>query len=280
MKSVDEPESPSFSPDGRTIAFSALRGGIGDIFTVNLETQEIVNLTTDDFSDYGPTYSPDGKLHRLQRARQREPEAVPARSRHEEEDAAHLRHPRRDGRAVHRRQHAGVLVDGDQPEPAARSGSGQERQHLQRLDARPEERRAEAVHRHARRHPVADRAERRRRQQVRLRHLLQGRLRHPHARARRSRCTPRRAPTSARPARSSTSRRRSSTRWSPPNQRRKKAVREDVPRGPAAGERRRHQQRRRVRRHGDQLRRRARRQAVQRLRRVDLAVPHACRSAT
>jgi hypothetical protein len=61
MKSVDEPESPSFAPDGRTVAFAALRGGIGDIFTVDLQTQQIVNLTTDDFFDYGPVYAADGK---------------------------------------------------------------------------------------------------------------------------------------------------------------------------------------------------------------------------
>jgi hypothetical protein len=61
LKSVDEPESPSFSPDGRTVAFSALRGGTGDIYTVDLETAEVVNLTTDDFNDYGPTFSPDGR---------------------------------------------------------------------------------------------------------------------------------------------------------------------------------------------------------------------------
>ncbi len=61
MRSVDEPESPSFSPDGRLIAFSALRGGIGDIYTVDLQTLEVVNLTTDDFFDYGPTYALDGK---------------------------------------------------------------------------------------------------------------------------------------------------------------------------------------------------------------------------
>ena len=61
LKTVDEPESPNFSPDAKTIAFSALQGGTGDIYSVNLETQEITNLTKDDFADYGPTYSPDGK---------------------------------------------------------------------------------------------------------------------------------------------------------------------------------------------------------------------------
>jgi hypothetical protein len=33
LKSVDEPESPEFSPDGRLVAFDALRGAIGDILT-------------------------------------------------------------------------------------------------------------------------------------------------------------------------------------------------------------------------------------------------------
>jgi hypothetical protein len=61
MKSVDEPESPCFSPDGRTITFAALRGAIGDIFTVDLATKAVTNLTTDDFDDFGPTYAPDGK---------------------------------------------------------------------------------------------------------------------------------------------------------------------------------------------------------------------------
>jgi hypothetical protein len=61
MKSVDEPESPAFSPDGQTVAFSALRGGTGDIFTVNLASGDAVNQTTDEFADFGPTFSPDGK---------------------------------------------------------------------------------------------------------------------------------------------------------------------------------------------------------------------------
>ena len=62
MRSVDEPESPSFAPDGRSIVFSALRGGIGDIYSADFETQTVVNLTVDDFADYGPTFSPDGSF--------------------------------------------------------------------------------------------------------------------------------------------------------------------------------------------------------------------------
>jgi len=62
MQSVDEPESPSISPDGRTVAFAGIRNAIGDIFTVNLETSDIANLTSDEFADYAPTYSPDGKF--------------------------------------------------------------------------------------------------------------------------------------------------------------------------------------------------------------------------
>ena len=81
LESVDEPESPDFSPDGRTIAFSALTGGVGDIYELDLETQEITNLTQTEFADYAPFYSPDGsyiihttrvsgndKLFRLDRA--------------------------------------------------------------------------------------------------------------------------------------------------------------------------------------------------------------------
>ena len=60
MKSVDDPESPAIAPDGRHVAFSALRGAIGDIFMLDLDTGKIENLTNDAFADYGPTFSPDG----------------------------------------------------------------------------------------------------------------------------------------------------------------------------------------------------------------------------
>ncbi len=62
IKSVDEPESPSFSPDGTTIAFAGLRNAVGDIFLVDLATQKVTNLTEDDFANAGPTYSLDGKF--------------------------------------------------------------------------------------------------------------------------------------------------------------------------------------------------------------------------
>jgi hypothetical protein len=61
IKSVDGPESPDISPDGREVAFSGLRGAIGDIFIVNIDSGEIRNVTNDQFGDYAPTYSPDGK---------------------------------------------------------------------------------------------------------------------------------------------------------------------------------------------------------------------------
>ena len=62
MKSVDEPESPAFSPDGKSVAFDALRNAIGDIFAINLDTKAITNLTDDAFGDRAPSYSPDGKF--------------------------------------------------------------------------------------------------------------------------------------------------------------------------------------------------------------------------
>jgi len=61
LRTVDDPESPDISPDGRKVAFAALQGGVGDIFVVDLETGEVTNLTKDGFADSGPTWSPDGR---------------------------------------------------------------------------------------------------------------------------------------------------------------------------------------------------------------------------
>jgi hypothetical protein len=62
MRTVDDPESPDFSPDGRKMAFAALQAGTADIFLLDLETQAITNLTKDAFADFGPTWSPDGRF--------------------------------------------------------------------------------------------------------------------------------------------------------------------------------------------------------------------------
>ncbi|HEX9365675.1 MAG TPA: hypothetical protein VF921_03555 [Vicinamibacterales bacterium] len=61
IKSVDMPESPDISPDGKLLAFAGLRNAIADIFTIDLATGDIKNLTNDAFGDYGPTWAPDGK---------------------------------------------------------------------------------------------------------------------------------------------------------------------------------------------------------------------------
>jgi hypothetical protein len=61
IKTVDDPESPDFSPDGKKVVFAGLQGAIGDIFILDLETKQITNITKDNFADSGPTWSPDGK---------------------------------------------------------------------------------------------------------------------------------------------------------------------------------------------------------------------------
>ncbi|HXG56262.1 MAG TPA: hypothetical protein VNJ03_12855 [Vicinamibacterales bacterium] len=61
LKTVDMPESPDISPDGRHVAFAALQGAIGDIFIADTQTGEVTNVTNDQFGDYAPTYAPDGK---------------------------------------------------------------------------------------------------------------------------------------------------------------------------------------------------------------------------
>jgi hypothetical protein len=61
MRTVDEPESPDFSPDGRRVAFAAIQGGTGDIFILDLQTEEVTNVTKDPFADSAPTWAPDGR---------------------------------------------------------------------------------------------------------------------------------------------------------------------------------------------------------------------------
>ena len=52
-------KSPAWSPDGTFIAFSGLKGGISDIYTWNIDTEELNQLTDDKYADLQPTWSPD-----------------------------------------------------------------------------------------------------------------------------------------------------------------------------------------------------------------------------
>ena len=61
MPGLDQQLNPAFSPDGRTIAFMAIKGGEADIYSYSLDTKLITNLTQDASFDFAPTFSPDGQ---------------------------------------------------------------------------------------------------------------------------------------------------------------------------------------------------------------------------
>jgi Tol biopolymer transport system component len=53
--------SPDFSPDGRSIVFTGISGGISDLYIYDLDEEVMLQLTDDLFADLGPRWSPDGK---------------------------------------------------------------------------------------------------------------------------------------------------------------------------------------------------------------------------
>jgi len=52
--------NPTWSPNGRMISFSALSGGVSDLFIYDLETDVLKKMTDDPFADIQPAWSPDG----------------------------------------------------------------------------------------------------------------------------------------------------------------------------------------------------------------------------
>jgi len=50
--------TPGFTPDGRKIAFSSDRDGNPEIYMMNIDGTDLVNLTNDPGADYGPTFKP------------------------------------------------------------------------------------------------------------------------------------------------------------------------------------------------------------------------------
>ncbi|SMD00693.1 basic secretory protein-like protein [Pedobacter nyackensis] len=51
----------SWSPNGDDLAFSGMIQGQSDIFSYNLKTRQVTQITNDIYSDYAPAYSQDGK---------------------------------------------------------------------------------------------------------------------------------------------------------------------------------------------------------------------------
>ncbi|HEY1683451.1 MAG TPA: hypothetical protein VGG19_01695 [Tepidisphaeraceae bacterium] len=53
---------PTFSPDGKTIAFSSSRNGSWSVYTMDLDGRNLVQLTSGPAQDVHPSFSPDGRM--------------------------------------------------------------------------------------------------------------------------------------------------------------------------------------------------------------------------
>lgn len=53
--------SPAWSPDGKSVAFTALSAGMRDLYLYNLETDSVKRLTTDRYDDVNVNWFPDGR---------------------------------------------------------------------------------------------------------------------------------------------------------------------------------------------------------------------------
>src|SRR5213083_90611 len=60
--SLGEIFNPTWSPDGKMIAFSAQVGGVTDLFVYDLDSGQQRRLTNDAYADLEPAWSPDGSV--------------------------------------------------------------------------------------------------------------------------------------------------------------------------------------------------------------------------
>jgi hypothetical protein len=61
LDDLDEVFSPTWAPGGHAIAFSAMKGGVTDLFVVDLATSDVRRLTRDAYADLQPAWAPDGR---------------------------------------------------------------------------------------------------------------------------------------------------------------------------------------------------------------------------
>ncbi len=61
LRELGEIYNPSWSPDGKQIVFSAMHGGLSDLYVYSVVEGTLTQLTDDEYADLHPAWSPDGK---------------------------------------------------------------------------------------------------------------------------------------------------------------------------------------------------------------------------
>jgi Tol biopolymer transport system component len=61
LPDIGEAINPTWSPDGRYLAFSGLTGGVSDLFIYDLRESRLEQVTNDLFTQIQPRWSPDGR---------------------------------------------------------------------------------------------------------------------------------------------------------------------------------------------------------------------------
>ena len=60
LPDVSQLFNPSWSPDGRQLVVSGLKGGLSDLYIYTVDTRTLRQLTADPYADVQPAWSPDG----------------------------------------------------------------------------------------------------------------------------------------------------------------------------------------------------------------------------